>query len=256
MSHQPATDGRQSLLFDVADTCLHPQLAGLTGYRYGCRCLRCRDAKRVEAHTHGRKATCAADECDAVRLKGYRLCAEHLAERNTCKRPDCTNPRRRVAGAGYCSEHATCIDGVLTGPSVQNVRCLGCDTPLTRRHTARTLMSDAWSRFCVGCTGGTPLTLAQFNVHNVPVDTAIEWIKLGPDLKCGICGHRLTRSAGARKPTIDHSHACCAGPNSCGRCVRGVLCHRCNTWLGYLEAIAAAGLADVMTAYLGQTEYA
>lgn len=31
---------------------------------------------------------------------------------------------------------------------------------------------------------------------------------------------------------IDHDHACCPDTGGCARCVRGVLCRRCNTGIG------------------------
>lgn len=48
--------------------------------------------------------------------------------------------------------------------------------------------------------------------------------------QCPICDKSITESF-----SIDHDHLCCNGPQSCGKCVRGLLCGGCNTRLGWLE---------------------
>lgn len=50
------------------------------------------------------------------------------------------------------------------------------------------------------------------------------------DHKCAIC-----RKPFANRGNIDHDHACCPGEKSCGKCIRGVLCKKCNTAIGMLD---------------------
>ncbi len=51
--------------------------------------------------------------------------------------------------------------------------------------------------------------------------------------RCAIC-KRTEHEVGGRRFAIDHNHACCAGDSACGSCVRGLLCHGCNTGIGFL----------------------
>jgi hypothetical protein len=68
--------------------------------------------------------------------------------------------------------------------------------------------------------------------------------------RCVIC---LTdEPGGGRHWCVDHDHRCCTGPTSCGMCVRGLLCNRCNRLLGFADDDPAL-LANAIT-YLKRWE--
>ncbi len=50
---------------------------------------------------------------------------------------------------------------------------------------------------------------------------------------CAICATPPPESGWSL--AVDHDHACCPGPKTCGKCVRGLLCTACNTALGIVE---------------------
>lgn len=53
---------------------------------------------------------------------------------------------------------------------------------------------------------------------------------------CPICRRARGASAmrkGGKRLAVDHNHECCPGPTSCGECVRGLVCARCNDALAH-----------------------
>jgi hypothetical protein len=49
---------------------------------------------------------------------------------------------------------------------------------------------------------------------------------------CALCG----QPPKTKRLAIDHDHRCCPGHFSCGKCIRGLLCTKCNLFLGLIES--------------------
>lgn len=49
--------------------------------------------------------------------------------------------------------------------------------------------------------------------------------------QCGIC---LKTPENGISLHVDHDHSCCRGQQSCGKCIRGLLCAKCNNAIALL----------------------
>lgn len=58
-------------------------------------------------------------------------------------------------------------------------------------------------------------------------EEAFAAIKVAQEDRCALC-----RDPFGKEAFVDHDHACCPGQRSCGECVRGILCRKCNQGLG------------------------
>ena len=50
--------------------------------------------------------------------------------------------------------------------------------------------------------------------------------------RCALCRVEFTESI---VPYVDHNHSCCPAQKTCGKCIRGLLCRDCNSFLGRIK---------------------
>lgn len=53
------------------------------------------------------------------------------------------------------------------------------------------------------------------------------------DGHCALCA--TTPEQEGKRLAVDHDHGCCVGNRTCGACLRGLLCSRCNMALSFVE---------------------
>lgn len=54
--------------------------------------------------------------------------------------------------------------------------------------------------------------------------------------RCAVCKRTPEESDPRRKQLcVDHDHSCCPGVKSCGKCIRGLVCHSCNVSMGHFQ---------------------
>ena len=51
---------------------------------------------------------------------------------------------------------------------------------------------------------------------------------------CYTCGPWTGNRGISKKLSVDHDHSCCPTTPICGKCIRGLICSRCNSLLGEL----------------------
>jgi hypothetical protein len=76
------------------------------------------------------------------------------------------------------------------------------------------------------------------NTYNITVDM-YQWLNLRQGFVCFLCKEHETALSTMGKLqhlVVDHDHRCCKSRGSCGKCIRGLLCRKCNTVLGVVES--------------------
>lgn len=147
---------------------------------------------------------------------GRSICEECLQRKR--------DQRSRIAGernaAGFCRQ--------------------GCGRPLS----SKTL--------CFECRRDARDASVRIRYGLSPEDYADLLVKQGG--RCAIC--RTGACTTGKRFAVDHDHTCCPGMETCGNCIRGLLCNACNSLVGQIEAPSRNPLTPQALTYLTTKEAA
>lgn len=160
--------------------------------------------------------TCKETSCDRfARYSSSGLCVGHYRQQKAGRE---LTPLRSRRPQGACSVR----------DDQGRKQCITCSYWLVESSFASNPKSlDRLNGECQKCKA-RKRRATYYQMSPDEIDSLIE----SQDGACAIC---LTTDPGNRSWNIDHDHSCCPGAQSCGKCVRGILCAPCNMGLGLFQ---------------------
>lgn len=156
--------------------------------------------------------------------------------------------RMKYGIQGWCRECFRAHHQATVGMVPDVKTCSRCSKKLPasafRRSRGRIQGLDSACKECLGSP--EELLRRRLWLYNITLDRFQEML-IDQNMACLICERKFETRTDVK---IDHSHACCPGERSCGRCVRGALCDLCNRGLGYFSDNART--LDAAAKYLRQ----
>jgi hypothetical protein len=70
--------------------------------------------------------------------------------------------------------------------------------------------------------------------HHLPLEDYYKLLAEQGGL-CAICLKPPRQQGRKFRLSVDHDHRCCPSIKSCGKCIRGLVCHTCNVSLGLMQ---------------------
>lgn len=118
----------------------------------------------------------------------------------------------------------------------QSKRMKGCVSPMKGKHHSeehKQAMRERVGEKSPGWRGGKMKEERYhiLNKYGLTTESYNELLKK----QNGVCAICKRPEALKRSLSIDHDHRCCPTHKSCGKCIRGLLCFRCNQAIGLLN---------------------
>jgi hypothetical protein len=162
----------------------------------------------------------------STRICSYEPCRRTVVAYDHCRTH--SDRKKRYGDPGMTGRHATncdCYECLDRPPGTKRCPCCAEFKLLSAFHHSR----DDYQGFCIQCRS---LTYVRYR-YGLSTSSYLALLK-SQNNACAIC---FTVDPGGphNRWYVDHDHTCCPGGKTCGNCVRGLLCFKCNVLLGMAQ---------------------
>jgi len=193
-------------------------------------CTRCGNEPPARAGSSWCAACCSTQRDKQRAARGLPPSSEIVVtQEKACSRCDCVKPLADFYTSNG-SPTSACRRCILDRkapklPALLPHTCAKCGREALRKRGS----NRRPALYCDDCR--LRLDRAKLTYKNAHGMTAIQKrMRLDQQLwRCELCSDDIPTASHA---AVDHDHACCPAVNSCGACVRGLLCSLCNSALG------------------------
>jgi hypothetical protein len=195
---------------------------------------------------------CTSEEgcTNAVVYTSLMLCQNHYRKvkrlerglKSPGRKPDPTKPTSRYnpnsshhGNNTHCAEnHELSGDNLIVGADNRRI-CRTCHEgkelpPDCRKGHLFTDDNTYWwggNRYCKECAKVRQSVYRRIKKYGLTPEIYEEMLKEQDNL-CAICSNSFEDF----RACVDHDHSCCSGQDTCGECIREIICIKCNTLLG------------------------
>lgn len=160
----------------------------------------------------------------AARNVSCRECGEPQKARGLCK-----VHYDKLWRSGQLKTARTTRRDVTLRDALGRKNCIKCDKRKAEADFAKgRLRKDGLAPYCKQCVREDWRRSYRDGVYGLPQGTVAKMLAK-QNYRCAVCRKQIGESA-----SVDHDHSCCPELPACGKCVRGILCVKCNTYMGYI----------------------
>lgn len=172
---------------------------------------------------------CNYENCNKTKIRARGLCSMHwsLEQYGPCKNL-CLMPASN--SNGFC---ANCNKRKGNAPSRRNLGSIINSTSCRVCSTCKNIFPiDEFAKSnhknrCNKCQINMKKHSALLKKYKITLNKWNEIVE-SQGGGCAICGE-------IEKLCVDHDHSCCSGNQTCGNCIRGIICDKCNRAIGLMK---------------------